>query len=584
MKNTQLILGTISFIVLAFLLNWLGKFHFFYIEQLQLFQFTWDYFQEMIAQPGGFSLWMSEFLTQFFILPYGGPIILSFLLTLIILMCRMVIRRLSPGRELFLLYVLPAMALMIVHFDFNYLLSGTVAYLLAMAGFCLFVILSPNVRARWAYSLVAIPVLFWLGGSSACLFTLLVMSWECLSRPFRGWLFPVVILVEFGLLSIVSVLLTWVNGFRFVLTPDLYYHPQVDGPLVLYLPWVLIVLAIWLARFIPKAVSFSRWRIGMETFVQLVCLLISFWWGYSRYGQSNSLFMKELDYYARNRQWDQIIKSCQRPLNNYLYVNYLNIALMEKGLLAENMFAFDQHGLGGLLLGWDKTYAVTTLLSESYFTIGQVAVSQECAFEANIIASGRGSVRHIQRLALTNLISGEYAVAEKYLDLLSNTIFYAEWAERHRRFLDDDKAIEADPLLGPKRALWQAEFGLANIKGLDGDLKDRLTHKPDDSLAIQVLGAYYLLSKNLPGFKELIETYFGTPALTVLPRSFQEAVILLAEKDMDYWRRFNLSASVIQRFAGYRQMVLGNRNNPQLPFALRQSFGDTYWFYYIYKK
>ena len=128
MRNTPLILGTISFIVLTFLLNWLGKFHFLYIEQLQLFQFTWDYFREMVASPGGFSLWVGEFLTQFFILPYGGPVILALFLTLIVLMCRAIIRRLSPSRELYLLYFLPALALGLLQFDFNYLFQGTIAF------------------------------------------------------------------------------------------------------------------------------------------------------------------------------------------------------------------------------------------------------------------------------------------------------------------------------------------------------------------------------------------------------------------------------------------------------------------------
>ena len=163
-------------------------------------------------------------------------------------------------------------------------------------------------------------------------------------------------------------------------------------------------------------------------------------------------------------------------------------------------------------------------------------------------------------------------------------VSFIDWAERHRRFLYNDEAVEADPLLGAKRALWRAQSGLANIRGLEGDLLDRLSRKSDDNLAVQYLGAYYLLSKNLQGFKNLIESYYGTPALRTLPKSFQEAVILLAEKDMDYWHRFNLSSQVIQRFAGYRQVVLGNRNNPQLPAMLSRSFGDTYWFYFIYKK
>ena len=181
MRNTPLILGTISFIVLTFLLNWLGKFHFFYIEQLQLFQFTWDYFREMVASPGGFSLWVGEFLTQFFILPYGGPVILALFLTLIVLMCRAIIRRLSPSRELYLLYFLPVLALLIIQFDFNYLFGGTVAYFLAIMGFSLFVRLEDE-RFRWGAMLLLIPLLFVLGGASACLFTLLLVLWELLSR------------------------------------------------------------------------------------------------------------------------------------------------------------------------------------------------------------------------------------------------------------------------------------------------------------------------------------------------------------------------------------------------------------------
>ena len=80
-----------------------------------------------------------------------------------------------------------------------------------------------------------------------------------------------------------------------------------------------------------------------------------------------------------------------------------------------------------------------------------------------------------------------------------------------------------------------------------------------------------------------IEKYYGTSTLPSLPTSFQEAVILLAEKDSDYWRRFNVSENVIRKFTGYRNLVLQNRNNPQLPQLIKNSFGDTYWSYYLLK-
>ena len=71
----------------------------------------------------------------------------------------------------------------------------------------------------------------------------------------------------------------------------------------------------------------------------------------------------------RNGQWDQIIRNCQGPIKNYLYLTYLNNALAEKGELGNRMFAFDQHGPQGLLASWNKTSSVSTLLSDAYFTL-----------------------------------------------------------------------------------------------------------------------------------------------------------------------------------------------------------------------
>ena len=75
----------------------------------------------------------------------------------------------------------------------------------------------------------------------------------------------------------------------------------------------------------------------------------------------------------------------------------------------------------------------------------------------------------------------------------------------------------------------------------------------------------------MKSFQTLIEKYYGTPVLPSLPVSFQEAVILLAEKDVDYWKRFNVSENVIRKFAGYRNLVVQNRNNPQLPQLIKNS-------------
>lgn len=583
MRNTPLILGTISFIVLTFLLNWLGKFHFLYIEQLQLFQFTWDYFREMVASPGGFSLWVGEFLTQFFILPYGGPMILALFLTLIVLMCRAIIRRLSPSRELYLLYFLPALALGLLQFDFNYLFQGTIAFSFFLGIFWAFVCLKHK-WARWLYAFVSLPILFWTSGSILTLLSLSMICWVFCSKGELDWKLVLLVLLEWGTLSFWGVLSTNFVSFGFALLPDLYYLPLLPAPALVYWPWILFLLALLVARYYPSSKPLPRFWSYVGHVFQFAFLLLLAWQGYSRYGQSHSNFFKELDYYVRMEQWDKIIERCRMPMRNYLYLNYLNLALAEKGLLADRMFVFDQHGPEGMIVTWDKTFTVSTLLSEVYFTMGQIASSQEMAYKSYVSVIGKGNPRNLCRMVQTNLIFGEYKVAEKYLDILSNTFYYADWAEDQRRFLYNDEALEQDPLLGNKRRLLKAQSGLANIRGTDYDLLRRVDHMPDDRLGLQYAGALYLLSKNLKAFQAMIEKYYGTPALPQLPISFQEAVILLAEKDLNYWHRFNLSNEVIQRFASYRNVVMRNRNNPQLPQLMNQAFGDTYWNYFIYKK
>lgn len=82
----------------------------------------------------------------------------------------------------------------------------------------------------------------------------------------------------------------------------------------------------------------------------------------------------------------------------------------------------------------------------------------------------------------------------------------------------------------------------------------------------------------------MVETYYGTEVLPVLPVSFQEALIILSEKDPDYWKKFDISVPVQQRFVDYKKRVLANMNNQAgLPHLMKPLFGDTYWFYFMFK-
>ena len=153
-----------------------------------------------------------------------------------------------------------------------------------------------------------------------------------------------------------------------------------------------------------------------------------------------------------------------------------------------------------------------------------------------------------------------------------------------RKFLYNDEAVETDPLLGNMRRNLLAENHLIQMDGFDTDLIRLAEQNPSNKAAFHYAGVFYLLAKDVTRFKTLVETYYGTDLLPSLPVSFQEAVIILSEKDPDYWKRFGVSESIVGRFTDYKRQVLAGRNNSNaLPGLMYRSYGDTYWYYYMFK-
>lgn len=581
MKYKQVRIGLILFFLFGLFLQLTSKFHFFYIEQLQLFQFSKNYLTERLNDPGGLSLIISEFLTQFFITPYMGALIVSAILTIIAIVTRSLVRQVNPAHELPALYLLPSLTLLLIQYDFNYRIQGTIAFifcLLTLRAWCLI----NDTRGRIIGALAANILLFWIGGPIACLFTVIVILESLLQRP-KESLFLTIILLEYILIAMGSVWSTLVTDYRFAFLPDAFYHPMLKTPSVIYFSWISLITCLIGSYLSPHKAILSKRQNILEISIQIITLLLLCRLVIPHYNDAKSYPLKKLDYYVRTQQWEQIINNSHGPINNYLHLNYLNMALMEKGLLADQLFSFDQHGPQGLLVSWNKTFSVSTLLSDVYFSMGEIALSQEMAFEAYITAIGSGNPRNLQRLIQTNLIFGAYPIAEKYITLLEKTYGYRKWAQQHRRFLYSDKIVEADSLLGAKRNGLPKDSYLCGVNGFEKDLLTRADQNPGNSLPLHVVGCYFLLRKDLKAFKELLIHYYDKENASPLPISFQEAVILIFEKEPDYWKRLHVTTNVIQKFSAYRDLVLRNRNNPQLPQLIKQSFGDTYWSYFTLK-
>ena len=559
------------------------EYHFYYIEQSQLFLFSEAYIRNKLLLPGDFSMLVAEFLVQFFIRPYVGALVTAVLLTGVGVCTAGIVKRIAPVSGLFILYVLPMLALLFMHFDFNYRVQGTVCYLMMMALLCGYMRIR-NDLFRLVAGCVLVPVLFWLAGSITVLFAGMVCLFEGL-RKTPKWYISLIGVAEVLLLGVGTVYFSLMGEYRWVFGPDLYYHYTLHPKEIIYYSWICLPLVFLIAFFVRNKNSLSGKKLfaGISCIAQLAMIAAVLWWGMPKYSDAKTLKLKKLDYFARTEQWDKTIEECKGKLTNYLYMCHLNMALANKGELSDKMFNFDQRGPQGLLVQWNKSENISCMLSDIYFTMGATASSQEMAFEGYVSAMEDGNPRMLKRLVQTNLIYGTYPVAEKYISILEKTYAYRDWAQSQRKYLYNDEVVESDPILGTRRRMLPDRNSLAMIKGLAGDLALFLEKGPANSAALQYLGAMYLLAKDLEGFKALVEKYYGTEFLPVLPVHFQEAVIVMSEKEPDYWKRFNVSETIVARFTDYKKQVLANRNNSAIAGLLNRSYGNTYWFYFMFK-
>ncbi len=571
MKYRILVFALVVFATLAVGLGVGYPYHFFFVEQSQLFLFSWDYFAAVVSHVGGLAEWLGEFFVQFFVLPWAGALITAGLLALTGVLTALLCRRLAPQAPLYVLWALPVVALLCVQLDSNYFYSGTVAFLITLTALLLCTRLSLPGN-RFVVAMIAVPLLFWLCGPVAMLFAVCVVVWEAAVGTPRWYLVSFVPVWAFGLAwGLVD--LSFVGDWFVALSPRAYFAPRIEPGPEIWFAWISVPVTIALTRLCRGLRTGSAPRETILTAVQVVAVALLAWAVVTYYVDREYYKLKRLDHLARTAQWDTIVALSRGSLDNYVYLNYLNLALSHKGVLADDMFRYSQHGPYGLAIDWDLAQPSAIVLGEINFAIGNVAIAREMAFEGWTASAGYGNPTMLRRLVETNLIYGSWAVAEKYLNVLSQTLFYRDWTEQHRRFLGDDAAVEADPLLGDKRRNLPAQNRLSLPGRHIENLLAIIRQNPSNRTAVEYLGAFTLLARDMGAFAAVLDEFYGTEALPFLPRSFAEAVFILYEQEPEAWARYGIGREMVDRYEAFRSQVLSGRRTT--------TYRDTYWSYYI---
>jgi hypothetical protein len=530
-----------------------------YQEQLQLFLFDADYFCERMAEPGGLARYIAEFLVQFYNATLYGALILAVLFMVV----QRLTWRLMRSVDYHVLSLIPTLVLWFAMGDENVMLAYVVALIMAMGCILGLRLLERlNLIGKVIIALVALPLLYWLIGPLVLLVAVCMVP---------TWLAGVAVIYVVALVLASAWLLPY-PLMRLAVGIGYYRFPVTVPYLLLLIP-ALIAMMYYGCRHLPKPKQEVKYAL---VFGIIALLFIPQHYGFD----AKKYELMEYDYLVRTKDWNGIIaKAEQQTPDKPMSVSATNLALAMTNQLGERAFEFYQHGSEGLLPPFERNYATTQLTGEIYFCLGLVNTAQRLAFEAmEAISNYNKSGRALMRLVETNIINGQYKVADKYLKMLEKTFFYRRWAKRMRAMLGDEKAINTHPLYGTLRQYRLQEDFLFSDTELDKICGQLFMHNPQNQMAAQYLLMMPLLDRDIPRFMQYAQ--YVQSQIRYNPRICQEAIAFGFMQQRQQPPQGLVSPLILQQLNDFSRIYsAGGKDALGL-----QQFRNTAWYYLMVGK
>ena len=555
-------------------------------EQYQMFLFDSGYFLERIVLPGGLADYISEFLVQFYYMPVLGGAIIALLLMGIQtavwgLMKQYGARHDFPG---YLLSFLPSIALWCAMGDQNVLLSFVVALFGALVIGWIHNRFH-NRLVKVVFELVSTALVYWFLGPVVFLYAALMIGDTLKNAKQKGNVFSgigysVCILV----LTIAWILLTTQTLqyplYRIFAGLNYYRYPGAISPL----PFVVMVWAVvipFLGMIPCHRKSLQKLQQSKVVIVlSYVLVIVASWFGIKASFDEMTYELIDYDFLVRTEQWDKIIEKAEKkPATTPLSVSCVNLALSQKGMLADRLFEFYQNGGEGLFPTFTRDMISPVSTAEIFFRLGMVNDAERYMFEAQeAIPNYRKSARLTRRIIECDIINGNYKVAAKLLRRLQKTLFYSNWANQTMALLGNEKAINRHPIYGKLRKYREKKQDfLFSDREMDQMLGLLFLNDNHNKMAYEYLMCYELLQRDMEKFMQYypLGRFVGYDHI---PRTFQEILIGNWMKTHSDPRTipYSVDAQNVNNTLNFIQLYMQNPKDPQLG---QQPYVSNAWHY-----
>ncbi|MBR5455611.1 MAG: hypothetical protein IKU76_01510 [Bacteroidaceae bacterium] len=586
------------------------------IEQLSAFYYNSLFFKETMAVPAGFLSYLGSFLIQFFYYPALGAVIYVAGLYLVY---RLTVKVFEIPKELTLLALFPVVLLLATNTQLGYwifYLKMPGYYFMALLA-VIFSLSAMLLMKKLSPVLQLIMVMVWivagypLMGVYALVSSLFMALYAATSsiRANKGVLLPAVTLV----VAVVLVLLVprfYYNMYTsvpyefiyLVGTPCIQWRdvmvakvehsvPSYWHSILFYwVPFFLLVAYYAIACVLP--LFKGRVRVGklLSAVVALlaVVLLHGFYWyndNNFRIENKQNRAMWEQDWravadYAR----DAVVPTRQIVMNK-------NIALQKMGTLGSEMFSYPDGSCE--ILAPMGVHLTQTGGKMAYFQYGKFNFCYRWCVEDAVEYGWR--YEYLKHAVRSMILAGEYKLAQRYIDILKQTLFHASWADEMENYVNNPEIISKegefslplalacyDDALDVDDSLVEA-YLIKNFKNMYGDVSPEY---------LETALAQCLIRKDAKSFWYIFNEYLRAVNPKTLPRHYQEAFLLFYNLDRgkevsvnkEFFQRF-ISANTQRRFDSFLKKVgqyKGKKKEDELAPLFKDEYGDTYLYFYFF--
>jgi hypothetical protein len=546
-------------------------------KEQYLFVYSFSYLREFFLHPGGLLELTGKFLTQFYSSQLLGALILAFIIIAPGLLINSTVKSLNSSGSLFLPVTISGI-MFLMQTNYNHMMEYNAGFVAVLLMLLLSVKLSMR-SVPWIL-LVMFPVFcYFAGGVYSILFLAAYLIFILFYRR------DIKNLTFFGLLlfSGIVTFLLFKYALFLLLPGKLTGNPM---PLLkdkfhdacLY----LLCLVIVLSPVLPKLAGLRLLRHSEKTLVKtslaVIIVIIVILITNKTYNKQISRVIT-IEQFAFDEKWNELIDFQEKtPSVNKVGQYFYNVALAETGQLCNRLFSGRQDFKeSSVALPWSDDFLVWG--GYFFYTTGLVNEAHRWAYEEMVVYNPRP--HNIKMLVKTNLVNGNYKMADKYLSMLKKTIFYRSWASQYAQCISDSSTSKIDPEFSAKQDILPQSNFYVYLESPEANLPALFEANNKNKTAFEYMMAFMMLSKNVESVAATIKM-LKPLGYTKIPRHLEEAVMIYYNSKKTYpdLGGLSISETTQHNFDAYFRAYVEARKNPSTMKERMRSFGNTFWYYY----